>query len=142
MIKLRTSQTQAPKQKISSILRSWLPILQSDIESLKEVLEPFAQTNPFIQIKPGNERGDDKRFVKRTFFDEISKNSVSDTIEALSINHKSLYDVLYEQINPPLFPTKKSQDIAYAIIENLSEEGYYNPETKFWKSLHVIKERV
>ena len=142
MIKLRSTQTQSTKQKLSSTLRSWLPILQSNIESLKDVLEPFAEANPFIQIQPGNEKQDDKRFIKRSFFDQVSKNSVSDTIEALTLEHKSLYDVLYEQINPPLFPTKKSQDIAYAIIEQINEEGYYAPEESIAQKLGVSEEEV
>ena len=64
-MKLRTSQTQ--KQKLSSTLRSWLPILQSDLDSLPEVLDPFAQANPFIQVRPGNEKVD-KKFSKETLF--------------------------------------------------------------------------
>jgi RNA polymerase sigma-54 factor len=127
-MKLRTSQTQ--KQKLSSTLRSWLPILQSDLDSLPEVLEPFAQANPFIQIRPGNEKVD-KKFAKKSFFTELSKNSVSSTIEALTVDKKSLFQTLQEQIMPPLFPTKKSQDIAYEIIDNINHEGYFEKESLF-----------
>lgn len=123
-MKLRARVEHTAKQKLSSTLRSWLPILQSDLESLQEILEPFAQQNPFIQIKAGNEKVD-KKFEKKSFFQQASKESVSDVIEALTIGKKSLYDVLYEQINPPLFPTAKSQDIAYEIIQNLDNEGYF-----------------
>ncbi len=123
-MKLRARVEHSTKQKLSSTLRSWLPILQADLESLQEVLEPFTKENPFIEIKVGNEKVD-KRFEKKSFFQQVSKESVSNVIEALTIDKKSLYDVLYEQINPPLFPTEKSQKIAYAIIENLDEEGYF-----------------
>ncbi len=123
-MKLRTRTEQNTKQKLSSTLRSWLPILQSDLESLQEVLEPFAKENPFIEIKVGNEKVE-KKFEKKSFFQQVSKDSVSSVIEALTIDKKSLYDVLYEQINPPLFPTSKSQEIAYEIIENLDDEGYF-----------------
>lgn len=122
-MKLRVSQSQ--KQKLSSTLRSWLPILQSDLDALPEVLEPFAKANPFIQIRPGNEKVDNK-FAKKSFFHELSKHSVSSTIEALSVHKKSLFQALHEQIMPPLFPTKKSQDIAYEIIENINHEGYFD----------------
>ena len=122
-MKLRARVEHSTKQKLSSTLRSWLPILQSDLESLQEILEPFALQNPFIQIRAGNEKID-KKFEKRSFFQQTSKKSVSDSIEALTVGKKSLYDVLYEQINPPLFPTTKSQDIAYEIIKNLDNEGY------------------
>lgn len=124
MLKQRVSH----KQKLSSTLRSWLPILQSDLDSLPEVLEPFVKANPFIQVRAGNEKPD-KKFAKKSFFTELSKNSVSETIEALTINKKSLYETLYEQINPPLFPTKKSQDIACEIIENINHEGYFDKST-------------
>jgi RNA polymerase sigma-54 factor len=146
-MKLRVSQNQ--KQKLSSTLRSWLPILQSDLDSLPEVLEPFVQANPFIQVKPGNEKVD-KRFAKSSFFNEISKNSVSSTLELLTVDKKSLFQVLYEQINPPLFPTKKSQDIAYEIIESINHEGYFEENNskeickKFGiglEDLHKIRKR-
>ncbi len=127
-MKLRLNQDQSTKQKLSSTLKSWLPILQADLESLEEVLEPFKEENPFIDIKSGSEKSD-KRFEKKDFFKQLTKNSISDTIEALSVQKKQLYDVLYEQINPPLFPTEKSQKIAYKIIENLNEEGYFEPDS-------------
>jgi len=123
MLKQRVSHNQ--KQKLSSTLRSWLPILQSDLDSLPEAIEPFVQANPFIEVRAGNEKPE-KKFTKKNFFSELSKNSVSQTIEALTLEKKSLYQTLYEQINPPLFPTKKSQDIAYKVIENINHEGYFD----------------
>lgn len=123
-MKLRVSGTQATKQKFSSTLRGWLPILQANLDSLVETLEPFVQENPFISVKSGSETPD-KRFEKKSFFQEVSKTSVSDTIEALTLDKKSLFQTLHEQINPPLFPTEKSQSIAYDIIENINSEGYF-----------------
>ena len=108
-------------------MRGWLPILQSDLDSLTEAIEPFVQANPFIQVRAGNEKAD-KKFAKKSFFNELSKNSVSETIEALTINKKTLFETLDEQINPPLFPTKISQDIAYKIIENIDTEGYFEKD--------------
>ncbi|MDD3342502.1 MAG: RNA polymerase factor sigma-54 [Sulfurospirillaceae bacterium] len=123
-MKLRVSGTQTTKQKFSSTLRGWLPILQSNLDTLVETLEPFVQENPFIQVKSGCEK-EDKRFEKKSFFSQISKDSVSSTIEALTFDKKSLFQVLYEQVNPPLFPTINSQNIAYDIIENINSEGYF-----------------
>jgi len=141
MLKQRVSQNQ--KQKLSSTLRSWLPILQSDLDSLTEAIEPFVKANPFIQVRAGNEKPD-KKFEKKSFFSELSKNSVSETIEALTIDKKSLYETLNEQINPPLFPTKKSQDIAYEIIENINHEGYFDKNTisDISKKLNVSDEQI
>lgn len=124
-MKLRAKTELSTKQKLSSTLRSWLPILQSNLEVLQEVLEPFARENPFIEIKSGHEKTT-KNYEKKSFFQQAAKESVSGVIEALTVDKKSLYDVLYEQINPPLFPTLISQQIAYDIIENLDHEGYFD----------------
>lgn len=55
---------------------------------------------------------------------------------------KSVYELLNEQILPPLFPTSKSQELA-KIIECLNEEGYFEHDEEFLKeySLEEI-ERV
>ena len=120
---LRQKQTLAPKIKLNQTLRSWLPILQSGLDELKETLEPFIKENPFATIEHKNLEKSEKR---RNFFEQVSKNSVSESIEALSIYKESLYEKLVSQINPPLFPTQKSQDIAYKIIECLDDEGYFS----------------
>ena len=120
---LRQKQTLAPKIKLNQTLRSWLPILQSGIDELKETLEPFIKENPFATIEHKNLEKSEK---KRNFFEQVSKNSVTESIEALSIYKESLYEKLISQINPPLFPTQKSQDIAYKIIECLDDEGYFS----------------
>ena len=126
-MKLRVSNTQTTKQKFSSTLRGWLPILQANLDSLVESLEPFVHENPFISVTPGSER-DDKRFEKKNFFQTLSKNSVTSAIEALTLDKKSLFQTLHEQVNPPLFPTIKSQTIAYEIIEHINSEGYFESE--------------
>lgn len=120
---LRQKQTLAPKIKLNQTLRSWLPILQSGLDELKETLEPFIKDNPFATIEHKNLEKSEK---KRNFFEQVSKYSVSESIEALSICKESLYEKLISQINPPLFPTQKSQDIAYKIIECLDDEGYFS----------------
>ena len=120
---LRQKQTLAPKIKLNQTLRSWLPILQSGLDELKETLEPFIKDNPFATIEHKNLEKNEK---KRNFFEQVSRNSVSESIEALSIYKESLYEKLISQINPPLFPTQKSQDIAYKIIECLDDEGYFS----------------
>ncbi len=125
MSSLRTKITQTQKQKLSQTLRSWLPILQADLESLPEALEAFKKTNPFLEIRCANEIQNQPKFKKKNFFTQAVQNSVSDTIEAMTLHKASLHEVLYEQINPPLFPTCKSQEIAYKIIEFINSEGYF-----------------
>ena len=129
---IRQKQTLAPKIKLNQTLRSWLPILQSGLDELKETLEPFIKENPFATIEHKNLEKSEK---KRNFFEQVSKNSVSESIEALSTYKESLYEKLVSQINPPLFPTQKSQDIAYKIIECLDDEGYFSYDDEIFAGL-------
>jgi len=58
---LRQKQTLAPKIKLNQTLRSWLPILQSGLDELKETLEPFIKENPFATIEHKNlEKSEDE----------------------------------------------------------------------------------
>ena len=118
---LRQRQNLAPKNKLRPALRSWLPILQCGLGELKETLEPLAANNPFVSV----ESKAPVQNQKKNFFKEASKNSVSDALEATTIYRESLYETLCSQINPPLFPTKISQQIAYKIIECINSEGYF-----------------
>jgi len=121
-LKLRQSQT--TKLSLSSTLRSWLPILQADLESIDDALEPFVKENPFIEVRSGYER-------QRKSFNTQNSSYTSDFIESLTLSHNSLYDTLKEQIVPPLFPTQKSQDIAHMIIEDIDDEGYFRGDIEF-----------
>lgn len=125
---LRQNQTLGPKTKLNHTLQSWLPILQASSEDLKETLEPLVSNNPFVTIEQNP-----KSIKKRYTFSNNIKNSTTDNIEALSIYEKSLYEKLYEQINKPLFPTKRSQSIAYKIIECINNEGYFEEDDEIYK---------
>jgi RNA polymerase sigma-54 factor len=116
----------AVKHKLSGTLRSWLPILQADIESLKETLDQATKENPFVEIKSGNEVSQKTRTKPRE--NSGVKNSVSAEIEALTTDSQSLYDRLSEQLVAPLFPTQKSKNIAKLIIDNLNDNGYLDIE--------------
>ena len=123
-MKLRQSVTQ--KGKLSQTMRNWLPLLQADIESLKEELDKFAKENPFVEIKAGQEVPQSHKKKKS---DEYMKNSVSSEIEAMTTSTQSLYDKLHEQIVSPLFPTDKSKNIAFAIIEHINDNGYFDADS-------------
>lgn len=125
---LRQSQTLGPKAKLNHTLQSWLPILQASSEDLKETLEPLVSGNPFVSIE-----ANPKSIRKKSFFSTNIKNSTTDNIESLCIYEKSLYEKLYEQINKPLFPTQKSQNIAYKIIECINNEGYFEEDSEIYK---------
>ena len=140
-MKLRRSTSITAKHKLSNTMRSWLHILQSDLESLKETLDEAKKENPFIEIVSGSEIKNSKS--KSSSYQTHQKNSVSNEIEALTISKKSLFDRLYEQIEPPLFPTKKSQLIAKEIIKNIDDNGYMSCEiSEIAKNLDIKEEEV
>lgn len=127
MAKLR--QNVAVKSKLSSTLKSWLPILQSPINELEETLGKISEDNPYIEIQSAvttslqtnlTSLKSPRRDMNNT------KNSMGDKIELLTIYEKGLIETLQEQINPPLFPTKRSQEIALNIIDNLDSDGFFN----------------
>ena len=97
---LKTKLSQTLKGKLSQTLRSWLPILQSSIEDLKDNLTELSKDNPFVSIKEGKSPNN-----KKPYFEQAGKGSFYDTFEALSVAKKSVYELLDEQIAPPLFPT-------------------------------------
>lgn len=113
------------KGKLSATLKNWLPILQSNILEIEETLNQYALENPYISINSSITQ-DFSSQLKRPQGNNPAKNSISDKIESLSIQEKGLYQVLEEQIAPPLFPTTISQQIALDIIDNINEEGYFD----------------
>lgn len=123
-MKIRQNASITTKQAPSII--SWLPILQADIETLKETLDNAVKENPFVEIKSGNEirQNNPKTKIETTRNKGVS-NSSSNEIEALTLDEKSLYDTLNEQIVHPLFPTINEQTIAFEIINNINAYGYF-----------------
>ncbi len=135
-MKLRASVSS--KTKLSATLKSWLPILQSNISDLEDTLGEYVQTNPYVDVR-SNIQGDFSSKLPKKTFDKKTKNSITDKIESLTIGEKTLYDVLYEQINAPLFPTQKSQDIAYKIVENINEDGYFDGDEEELSEILGVK---
>lgn len=113
------------KNKLSATLKSWLPILQSNITNLEETLGDYISENPYIDVHSKFTENLSAKMPKPKYFDRPSKNSIGDKIESLTTASKTLLETLHEQITPPLFPTKMSQEIAELIIEHLDEEGYF-----------------
>ncbi len=134
---LRQSQTVETKHKLSHTLRNWLPILHSSLCEIEEAMEPFIQANPLVRVESGYEENFEKKIPKKILYGTVS-NSRTEQIEALTIQKQSLYDLLDEQITAPLFPTPHSQKIAYFIIENLDENGYYEGDTQSFCTQHNI----
>lgn len=113
------------KGKLSATLKNWLPILQSNILEIEETINEYALENPYLNIQSSITQ-DFSSKLKKPHPNSPVKNSIGDKIEALSIQEKGLYQILEEQITPPLFPTEISQKIALHIIDNINEEGYFD----------------
>ncbi|WP_394996971.1 RNA polymerase factor sigma-54 [uncultured Helicobacter sp.] len=116
----------AIKPKLSATLKNWLPILQSGADSIEEVVQEFAQENPYVQIE--SQRTQNLAHKPSTPSPKIQKNSITDKIESLSTSTQDLYESLLSQLSPRLFPSQSSQRIAHSIIENLNDEGYLDGE--------------
>jgi RNA polymerase sigma-54 factor len=139
MAGLRQNTSVESKHKLSSTLRNWLPILHSSLSDLGEVMSPFVEANPVIDIESGYEEEFEKKIPKKVILGKVS-NSRTQQIEALTIQYKSLYDVLDEQIQAPLFPTPTSQSISLFVVQNLDEDGYYEGDTElFCKKNNISK---
>ena len=136
---LRVKTNVELKNKLSNTLRNWLPILQSSLSDLGEAMAPFVENNPLIDVKSGYEDSFEARIPKKIQFGYV-QNSHSEAIEALTVQQKSLFDILEEQIDGSLFPTPLSQLIARHVIENLDEGGYYEGESEAFCAQHSINE--
>ena len=130
---LRQTQSVENKHKLSNTLRNWLPILHSSLSDLGDAMSSFIDANPVIEVESGYEEDFEKKIPKKVISRAVS-NSRTQQIEALTIQSRSLYEVLDEQIMKPLFPTPISENIAYFVIANLDENGYYDGDSeKFCK---------
>jgi len=137
MATLKQTKSVETKHKLSNTLRNWLPILHSSLSELDEVIKPFIEANPLVEVKSGYEEDFEKKIPRKIIQRAIS-NSRTEQIEALTIIKKSLYDVLDEQLEAPLFPTPISQKIAHFVVENLDESGYYEGDTEEFCQKHHI----
>ncbi|PAF53321.1 RNA polymerase factor sigma-54 [Helicobacter sp. 13S00482-2] len=115
------------KTKLSTTLKSWLPILQSSVLEMEQTISEYAKENPYINIQSTIVE-DFSSKLKKPYPNTPLKNSMSEKIESMSIQEKSLYEILNEQIVPPLFPTEISVRIAQDIIDNINEEGYFEAQ--------------
>jgi len=124
---------------LSATLRNWLPLLQSPLNELEQKLKEYAEVNPYVDIHSNQETSYEEEDPTDHDDEEVApgyndfehfkrfekKNSLTDTIEAVSTSKKSLYDILSEQITDQLFPTPKSKEIANEIIRFINDEGFF-----------------
>jgi len=134
---LRQTRSVETKHKLSNTLRNWLPILHSSLSDLGEAMAPFVEANPVVEVKSGYEEDFESKIPRKVISRGVS-NSRTEQIEALTIQSRSLFEVLDEQLGAPLFPTPISQEIAQFVVENLDENGYYEGDTQKFCQEHGI----
>jgi len=137
MAALRQTQGVETKHKLSNTLRNWLPILHSSLSDLGEAMAPFVESNPVVEVESGYEEEYEKKIPKKIIARAVS-NSRTEQIEALTIQSRTLHDVLDEQLEAPLFPTPISQEIALFVVANLDENGYYEGDDEEFCDKHSI----
>ena len=137
MAALRQTHSVENKHKLSNTLRNWLPILHSSLSDLGEAMSPFVEGNPVVEVESGYEENFEKKIPRKIISGNVS-NSRTEQIEALTIQTRSLYDVLDEQLGAPLFPTPISQSIASFVVCNLDENGYYEGNSEEFCQKHNI----
>ena len=110
------------KTRLSTTLKSWLPILQSGVTELEETLNAIADENPYASVQSQMTQSLNAKTPKRN---KAQSGGVSnERFEQNHISEQSLYEVLESQIDSKLFPTSISQSIAFKILENINDEGY------------------
>jgi len=137
MAGLRQTHRVENKHKLSNTLRNWLPILHSSLSDLGEAMAPFVESNPVVEVESGYEESFESKIPRKLLSRAVS-NSRTEQIEALTISHRTLYEVLDEQLEAPLFPTPISQKIAEFVVANLDEFGFYEGDTLSFIKKHNI----
>jgi len=122
------------KNKLSNKLLGFLPILKSSFEEIDEIVKGMEKENPFLNV----------RYNKFITFSNYVQNSSTDMIENRLLNNTSLYEDLKNQIESShFFPTNKSKKIAFKILEDITNEGFFEGDEKvIAKELNVSVEDV
>ncbi|WP_373072975.1 RNA polymerase factor sigma-54 [Sulfurimonas sp.] len=115
------------KQGLQLSLRLWLPLLQAPLQDLETIFKEHSFDNPFLEYKSSFE----------------SNYSSGEFIEDINISKESLYDVVSNQIEAPIFPTPISQKVANEILSNINSEGYFDGDIdSIAESCNTTKEFV
>jgi RNA polymerase sigma-54 factor len=146
-MKLRQNQNVniAPKNKLSAVLRNWLPILQSGLSDLEKTLKDFSPENPFVEITTGNVETNFTSFqnsINQKFKNSDNSRYTSQIIEAMHVKEQTLTEHLEFQINSKIFPTPISEKVALKIIANINHHGYFELDEDLEKTLERIQKEL
>lgn len=112
------STSLAQKQSLSLSLKMWLPLLQSSLQDLESHLRNISYENPFLDVKKPKE------------FSKALMGNSGEFIESLTLSKESFYEKVLKQLTPPLFPTPRSQKVAYEILCDINEQGYFDGDVE------------
>lgn len=115
-LKQRQLQKLAPKLS----LKQWIPLVKCSLEDLDNYLQEVSVDNPFLEVVSSR---DSKKFIPGS---TALSTTDSEILENRLLSNECLYDKLLSQIEPPLFPTPISGNIAKRIVNFINEEGYFD----------------
>lgn len=115
-LKQRQLQKLAPKLS----LKQWIPLVKCSLEDLDNYLQEVSVDNPFLEVVSSR---DSKKFIPGS---TAFSTTDSEILENRLLSNECLYDKLLSQIEPPLFPTPISGNIAKRIVNFINEEGYFD----------------
>ncbi|MDR1975896.1 MAG: RNA polymerase factor sigma-54 [Campylobacteraceae bacterium] len=115
-----TSLRLQTKPTLNLSFKLWQPLLLSSLDELNEHLQLISRENPFLEIRYPQERN-------------IPKSG--EFVEEFALNSESFHEDVLAQLIPPLFPTGLSQKIAYEILCDINEDGYFDGNIKRIASL-------
>lgn len=119
-------QSLAQKQNLHLSLKLWLPILQAGSEELERTVEQICLENPYLEMT-------NSRVVCATLSEGVKKSKKGlqagknrlDSDLFLVERSDSFYSFVEKQIDSNIFPTNFSKNIAFDIVESLSEDGFF-----------------
>lgn len=114
--KLYTKQ----KQTLQLSLKLWLPLLQAPLQDLEKVFKEHSYENPFLKVNSSSEG-----IYSGSSYSKDDDGDNKGFIENMGEKQESIYNKLIDQIEPPLFPTPRSQKVGFEIVENINDEGYF-----------------
>jgi len=121
-------QSLAHKQNLHLSLKLWLPILQAGGDELEKTVEQICMENPYIDMMASKVVATslsvgDKKAKKN--LQQKTKNRLDNDAFVLD-RDDSFYLTVEKQIDSHIFPTEFSKKIAFEILQNINEDGFFD----------------
>jgi RNA polymerase sigma-54 factor len=125
---LSARQELAQKQNLHLSLKLWLPILQAGGDELERTIEQVCLENPYLEMSMSKQLSTSLGSLdKKPKLTSMRTKNRLESDSFLQDKEDSFYAFVLKQIDDSgIFPTKSSKNIALEILENISEEGYFD----------------